>query len=473
MTGLDGVPWAQLRTLRRSGQEVAALLATAADPAVYAPQAMAALREVQQSVVDDGMISEAGALLPRFLAQIAQRPEESVRDGSLDVLELVATAMPGSHSEVGDPEQFPYLRRRELVACLPALRAVQGRFARQLAELIEDEIVPGGVVPQQWRAQARPFLHHRADRLFLVPMGDRVVLVATTNNMSSGIGCWDAQTGEQLGPLLDGVAKHAYRDGSDVVIAGIDGWAGRARRWAVPSGRKPAPLRLPRRLLALRRRVMDKVTATTYYRDGEYEIVAAGDESGTVRCFDAASGEPVGGATRLHGRVTALWSYQQAGRAHLAAGDEFGYVWRWLPGPHPRPQQVHGKHHQYVRHGAAYREGERAILVTGATDQAVYRWDAETGASLGDPWVMNDVIGGICSFLDGDRTILAIGGFCQIQRFDTVAGQRYGDLIQGHQEPISDTGYAEVAGRPMLFTCDLGSIWRWDARTGEPLPITS
>ncbi|WP_203911596.1 hypothetical protein, partial [Rhizocola hellebori] len=112
MTGLDTVPWAQVRTLRRSGEEVAALLATAADPAVYAPQAVAALREVQQSVVDDGMVSEAGALLPRFLAQIAQRPEESVCDEALDVLELVATAMPGGRSEVGDRDEFPYLRRR-------------------------------------------------------------------------------------------------------------------------------------------------------------------------------------------------------------------------------------------------------------------------------------------------------------------------------------------------------------------------
>ncbi|WP_203907577.1 WD40 repeat domain-containing protein, partial [Rhizocola hellebori] len=361
--------------------------------------------------------------------------------------------------------------RRELVACLPALQAVAGRFAKHLAGLIEDEIVPGGVVPQRWRAQARPFVHHRADRLLLVPVGERVVLVATTFNMNSSIGCWDAQTGEQLGPLLDGVARHAYRDGSDVVIAGIDGWGGRARRWAVPSGRELAPLRPQRRPFALRRRVMEKVTAMTSYRDGEHEIVAAGDESGAVRCFDSASGEPVGGLARLSGRVTALWSYQLAGRAHLAAGDEFGQVWRWLPGPDPRPQQVHGKHHQYVLHGAAYRDGDRTILVTGATDQAAYRWDAETGASLGDRWVMKDVIGGICSFPDGDRTILAIGGFCQIQRFDTVTGQRHGDLIQGHQEPISDTGYAEVAGRPMLFTCDLASVWRWDARTGEPLPV--
>jgi hypothetical protein len=259
--------------------------------------------------------------LPRFLAQIAQRPEESMRDDALDLLELVATAMPGSHSD-----EFLYLRRRELVGCLPALRAVESRFARHLIGLIEDEIVPGGVVPQRWRAQARPFVRHRADRLFLVPIDGRVVLVATTMNMSAGIGCWDAQTGEQLGPLIDGVAKHAYRDGSDVVIAGIDGWSGRARRWAVPSG----------------------------------------------------------------GRVTALWSYEHAGRVYLGAGDEFGCVWRWLPGADPRPQQVNGKHHQYVLHGAAYREGNRTVLVTGATDQAAHRWDAETGASLGDPWVMKD-----------------------------------------------------------------------------------
>jgi hypothetical protein len=468
---VDGVPWARLRTSTGAGARLPALLADAADPGTDAAAAVHALTEIERIVGHCGMNSEAAAHLPRFLARIARRTEPAVREVALDLLETVAVASPASPEEAGDPWELAHVLRGELVACLPDLRAVPGWAAADLARQIESELVPGGVVADRWRSQARPWLKHIADRLFTVTLNGQLVLVTTGYNASSGIACWNPTTGEQLGSVPHGVARHAYAvaDGPGLVIAGVDAW-GQAHRWAMPSGAPLPDLRRPRSRLALRRSGKSPTLAMTTYRDGDNLIIVGGDEAGCVQRWNPATGEPQGGPVRIGNPVRALWTYETAGRTGIAVGDDNGQVWRWFPDADAKPEPVAGKHHQMVLYGTAYIEGDRTVLVSGATDQAVYRWDADTGEQLGEPWIMPDTVGGICSYVIDGRRIVAVGGRYQVQRFDALTGERYGDLIQGHQEPIVDTCFAEIDGRPILFTCDPYSVWRWDAVTGEPLP---
>ncbi|GHJ48913.1 hypothetical protein Cs7R123_62550 [Catellatospora sp. TT07R-123] len=469
---IDEVPWARLRTSTGTGGDLPGLLTTAADPGADVPAAQHALDLIESRAGHCGMISEAGAHLPRVLALIARRPEPAVRDRAVDLLETIAFASPASAAEAGDRYELPFVLRRELVACLPDLRAVDTPDARRLVGLIASGQLPGGVVAEPWRDRAGPFLGHHAHRLFPVTVGGRALIVATSYNAPGGIGCWDAATGEQVGRLLDGVAKHVYVDDGDLVVAGVDP-TGRAMRRRLPSGRPTAPLGRPHRRFALRRPKPPQAESMTSYReDGGPLILVTGDRDGVVQRWDAATGLPVGEPVRLGDRVSVLWPYELDGAVHLAAGGWGGGVWRWRPGPGQRPLPVAGKHHQLVLHGAAYTVDGRTVLATGATDNAAYRWDAETGEQLGDMWLMPELVGGICPYPVGGRLLVAVGGGFQIQRFDAVTGERFGDLLHGHQEAIVDTCYAEVDGRPMLFSCDNFSVWRWDAVTGQPLPPT-
>ncbi|MER6004924.1 AAA family ATPase [Nonomuraea angiospora] len=196
-------------------------------------------------------------------------------------------------------------------------------------------------------------------------IGDRDVIV--TGAEYSTLRIWDAETYELLREMhVEGGAWSVAlgRTGDrDILVCGSNN--GQIHVWdAVTSQPIFPPLtgysrpRLPGHAREVR--------CVAIGRGGDRELIASGTWEGTVRIWDAATGEPVG--SPLAGHTDGIWSVA------------FG------------------------------RAGNRDLVVTGSRDNTVRLWDAVTGALVGAPltghddWVTSVAIGRA-----GDRDLIVSG----------------------------------------------------------------
>ncbi|WP_189335029.1 hypothetical protein [Actinoplanes ianthinogenes] len=101
--------------------------------------------------------------------------------------------------------------------------------------------------------------------------------------------------------------------------------------------------------------------------------------------------------------------------------------------------------------------------------RGVRRFDAESGAEIGDPIPASYFSSG-CSYEIDGRSYLAIGDIRQIRRVDAETGEPVGAPLPGHRREITAITAAIVAGRPTLISVDGATVRRWDAETGTPWP---
>jgi WD40 repeat protein len=168
--------------------------------------------------------------------------------------------------------------------------------------------------------------------------------------------------------------------------------------------------------------------------------------------------------------VLAVWSGPDG--PMLASGGEDGTVRRWnatTGAPVGDPMTGHTNQTGAL---AAWTGPDGPMLASGDLDGTIRRWDANTGAPVGDPmtghtgwvWALAAWTG-----LDGPM-LASASSDGTIRRWNATTGARVGDPMTGHTRPVtaliswtSPDGYVMAAS-----ASGDGTIRRWNAAAGTP-----
>jgi hypothetical protein len=215
--------------------------------------------------------------------------------------------------------------------------------------------------------------------------------------------------------------------------------------------------------------------------DGRPALVSGGDD-GTVRRWDATTGAPIGEPLTGHtGQVNAVATYTVDGRPALASGGVDGTVRRWdatTGAPIGEPLTGHTGQVNIV---ATYTVDGRPGLVSGSNDGTVRRWDATTGKQAGprrrrasqhskDDTGLGWVVALAACTVDG-RPALASGGIDRtVRRWDATTGAPIGEPLTGHTGPVLALAAYTIANESRLASVGAdGNLLLWDAVSGELL----
>ncbi len=218
---------------------------------------------------------------------------------------------------------------------------------------------------------------------------------------------------------------------------------------------------LPPRLVRFLSGPTADVRAVTFSPNGR--IVAAGDDEGTIRLWDAASGQALGALLTGHtGTVNSL-AFSSDG-ALLASGgaDHTIRLWRrasagsgWTALGSPLTGQQ-----DQIRVVAFGAQGK--LLASSSWDGSIWLWDLSGSKPRGTPLTTHAGDTGAMTFSRAG-TILAASGLndTTIQLWDTAHRQPLGAPITGPEGAITHIAFS-VDGRTLAATADDGSLWLWD-----------
>jgi WD40 repeat protein len=118
------------------------------------------------------------------------------------------------------------------------------------------------------------------------------------------------------------------------------------------------------------------------------------------------------------------------------------------------------------------------VIISGSDDWTVRRWDAPTGAAIGDP--LTGHTGGVRAVafgqLDGRPVIISGSDDSTVRMWDATTGSASGDPLTGHTGGVLAVASEQVDGRPVIISGGGDRTVRmWDAATGAPVgsaPLT-
>ncbi|KAG8742383.1 palmitoyltransferase pfa5 [Ceratobasidium sp. 414] len=205
------------------------------------------------------------------------------------------------------------------------------------------------------------------------------------------------------------------------------------------------------------------VNSVAYSPDGAY--IASGSGDRTVRIWDAHTGQPVGQPFGDH--THDIWSivYSPDG-AYIASGSGDGTVriWRATTGqPVRRPL----KGHTDWAHSVAYSP-DGAHIASGSFDGTVRIWDTRTGMLVGES--LDGPISLVSSVVySPDGAYIASGcGDGTVRIWDAQTGQAMGQPLHGHRDQANSVAYSPD-GAYITSGSNDRAIRIWDAHTGKPV----
>ena len=169
-------------------------------------------------------------------------------------------------------------------------------------------------------------------------------------------------------------------------------------------------------------------------------MLASASDDGTIRRWNATTGAPVGDPMTVHtGGLTALTAWSGPDGPMLASGSR-RRDGAELERDHRRPgRRPHDRPHLRVLALTAWSGPDGPMLASGGYDGTIRRWNATTGAPVGDPMTGHTRPGDRADRLDGPD-----GTRCwprqydgTIRRWNATTGAPVGDPITGHTGPVT------------------------------------
>jgi WD40 repeat protein len=203
--------------------------------------------------------------------------------------------------------------------------------------------------------------------------------------------------------------------------------------------------------------------------------IASASMDGTVRLWDAATGQPIGEPLRGHDNmVTSVAFSPDGGRIASASIDGTVRLWDAATGksigePLRSPNSV-------VMSVAFSPDGTR--LASGGGD-TIRLWDAATGQPIGEPLRGHDNLVTSVAFSPDGRRLASASLDDTIRLWDAATGQPIGEPLRGPDNAVRgvDTLVAVVAfspdGRRLASGSADKTIRLWDAATGRPIGVLS
>jgi WD40 repeat protein len=255
------------------------------------------------------------------------------------------------------------------------------------------------------------------------------------------------------------------------------------------------------------------IRALTSWTDANGRVLlASGGDDGTIRRWDASSGEEIGKPLIVEAGTVAVLAVctDVDGRVLLVSGGDDGTIRRWDASTGVPVGESMTGHTDGIQGLTAWSGPDsRVMLASGSKDRTVRRWDATTGAPAGNPLKTSLSILALTSWTTSDGRA-ELGAGCRqerVRRWDATTGRllrssargylgmwlaiagsayryfaRYigsrpyteasglGDVLFYIREQVSLAAYTALNGRAVLAAgLKDGTIRRWDASTGTPI----
>ncbi len=215
------------------------------------------------------------------------------------------------------------------------------------------------------------------------------------------------------------------------------------------------------------------VTAVTVAELDSRPVVISGSDDETVRVWDLATGDPVGGPFTGHdGPVNAVAAAELDGRPVVISGssDRTIRVWDMVTGtPVGDPFTGHGG---YVLAVAVAELGGRPVVISGSSGETVRVWDLATGTPVGQPFAGHyDQVNTVAAAeLDGRPVVISGSSDETVRVWDLATGTPVRHPFAGHDGPVYAVAVAELDGRPVVISGSSDrTVCVWDLATGVPV----
>jgi WD40 repeat protein len=191
--------------------------------------------------------------------------------------------------------------------------------------------------------------------------------------------------------------------------------------------------------------------------------IVSGGHDGTVRLWDAATGRAVG--KPMTGHEDGAWrvAFSPDGRRIVSCGID-GTVRLWDAATGRAAGEMTG-HEGGVSSVAFSPDGRR--IVSGGHDGTVRLWDAATGQAVGEPMTGHEGWVSSVAFSQDSRRIVSGGGNdSTVRLWDTATGQAVGEPMTGHERQVWSVAFSPD-GRRIVSGGQDGTVRLWDAATGQ------
>jgi WD40 repeat protein len=258
--------------------------------------------------------------------------------------------------------------------------------------------------------------------------------------------------------------------GRDVIVSG--GWDGTVRVWDAETGE-------PAVKIGVLTGHSNYVTSVAVGRLCGREVIVSGSWDGTVRVWDVETGMPavkIGVLTGHSNYVTSVAVGWLRGREVIVSGsnDKTVRVWDVETGKPVEKIGVLTGHSNYVTSVAVGRLCGREVIVSGS--ETVRVWDAETGKhgenidglTGHSDYVASVAVGQLC----GQDVVISGHTSGKVRVWDAETGkavEKFG-MLTGHSGEVTSVAVGRLRGRDVIVSGSNDNTVRvWDMETGKPV----